>query len=180
MKKNRRVKQAKKEKTESEHLPAVRHRSLMHEMRGIHSDKDIKEALEMNAGFQSDTARMLRISPAALSKRIKNSEMLTQALIDIKEGKKDLAESTIHKQLRKGNVRDSKWYLERVGKDRGYVKRDEHLTANINAGGGVLLLPAPVSMSEWEALAEDWANAPHPGPDDDDVFDYDEDDRTIH
>ena len=144
-------------------------------MRGVITDQDIKEALEMNAGFQSDTARALRISPAALSKRISKSEELTQALHDINEEKKDLAESTIHRQLEQRNIRISKWYLERKAKDRGYVKREELLQANIDAGvGGVLLLPAPVSMEEWTRLAEDWNNAPYPGEEDYDAIDYDD------
>lgn len=183
MRKFRRLKQEKKpkrEKSKKEFLPAVRLRR-MHDMRGIITDEDIKEALEMNCGFQSDTARMLRISPAALTKRIQKSEMLTQALHDIKEGKKDLAESTIHKQLVQGNVRDSKWFLERVGRDRGYVKREELLRANIDGTSdrGVLLLPAPVSMEEWVKLAEDFNDRPYPD-DDDDAIDYYEDDTTIH
>lgn len=48
-----------------------------------------------------------------------------QAFQDEREKIVDMAEATLFKSIREGDTGDAKWVLSRLGKDRGYVERNE-------------------------------------------------------
>ena len=82
---------------------------------------EVIEALRKSGGIISDAAKLLGLScPTSLRRRIKNSPKLNEALDEIREGLKDLAEGNILSALKLGDKDVSKWYLAALARDRGY------------------------------------------------------------
>jgi len=85
--------------------------------------KQCVEAIHNSGGFITPAAKQLNISQAALSKRIKKSKALQQALAETKEQYLDLAETQLIKAVRDREAWAICFYLKCKGKDRGYVEK---------------------------------------------------------
>ncbi len=87
------------------------------------TEKQIIRALEASGGFQSQAARGLKISPAALSGRIKRNKKLQVALADIQEEHLDLAESQLISAIWDREPWAICFFLKCRGKVRGYSEK---------------------------------------------------------
>lgn len=90
-----------------------------------HSDDKIAMTLHDCHGDMTATAKILGIRRSSLKDRIDKSPMLQEVKAELDEAIKDVAESNIRKSVLAGNIRDSKFILTTIGKDRGYVTRVE-------------------------------------------------------
>ena len=95
--------------------------------------KQIAHALEAKAGNITQAARALGVTRDALHKRIAKSEELQRLVIASREELVDIAESTIRKNIRKGDVASTIFVLKTLGKNRGYVERQEITGADSGA-----------------------------------------------
>lgn len=84
------------------------------------TEKQVAEALRKTAGLISYAADAIGISRQAVHDRINHSPHLQALLKEIRESVKDIAEGNILKSIKGGDTKDSRWYLEQTGEDRGY------------------------------------------------------------
>jgi hypothetical protein len=106
------------------------------------TDQDIALALTKSQGRRGIAAKFLGCSTATLHYYINASPFLQSMLKEIDEQELDVAELSLLKQVRKGNVIALKYYLSCRGKHRGWseslvlegnVDRPVTLTADWNA-----------------------------------------------
>ena len=84
------------------------------------SKKAIIEAIKDSGGIMSTIARRLGVTWHTADSWIRESGELMEALQDEKETILDMAESTLFKKIKEGDEQSAKWYLSKVGKQRGY------------------------------------------------------------
>ena len=89
------------------------------------SDKQIIDALKSNAGFVTETAKALGVTYQAIDRRIKRNDKIAKTYHAIRESHLDFAESKLLTKIKDGELTAITFYLERIGKHRGYVKREE-------------------------------------------------------
>lgn len=89
------------------------------------SIKQLAEAIEKNGGNVTKAAKALKITRWALQKRIAKNTELQQAVADAREEMVDIAESEALKQIKLGNTAMIIFTLKTLGKERGYVERQE-------------------------------------------------------
>lgn len=87
--------------------------------------KQLAEAIEKCGGNVAEAARSLKVTRWALQKRIANNKELQQLVADAREETVDLAESMAKQQIREGNTAMIIFTLKTLGKERGYVERQE-------------------------------------------------------
>lgn len=104
--------------------------------RGV-SEAQLVEALKKNVGNVMAAAQSLGISDAAIYQRLRNHPELAQIRKDAEERLTDIAESHLYKAVNRGEWDKVRWWLDRKGKDRGYVTRSELA----NPDGSALLPP---------------------------------------
>lgn len=102
------------------------------------TDKEIADALVASGGVQSSAAVWLReklgviYSQQAISKRMKDNEMLQHAAAEGVQRIGDMAESKLIKAIQNDNISAIFFYLKCKCKDRGYVERQE-INADVKA-----------------------------------------------
>ena len=87
------------------------------------------EALNKSLGIVTHAAKLAGIDRGSHYKWVKSDPDYKQAWIESKRGAIDLAESTLHKEMKeggKGAVTASIFLLKTLGKEDGYVERKEH------------------------------------------------------
>lgn len=87
--------------------------------------EQIAHALQQKAGNITDAAKALKVTRQALHKRIREDEVLQAVVTDARETLVDIAESQALKQIKRGNTAMIIFTLKTLGKDRGYVERQE-------------------------------------------------------
>ena len=87
------------------------------------TDEQIVDALKKNGGFMQMAADALGITRQGLWKRISESESLTEAKEQIRQGNLDLAESVLLKLVKKGHFHATSMLLKCLARDRGYEDR---------------------------------------------------------
>ena len=80
----------------------------------------IFEAIKDSGGIMSTIARKLGVTWHTADSWIRESGELMEALNDEKETILDMAESTLLKRIKEGDEQSAKWYLSKIGKQRGY------------------------------------------------------------
>lgn len=92
----------------------------------IITQKTFWEMAHKHHGILSFMATDWGVSRTAITKfRQKNKDYCDKVLQLTREEMMDTAENNIFKEIRKGNVQESKWYLEKFGKERGYGNKVE-------------------------------------------------------
>lgn len=87
--------------------------------------KEYIKALEKSGGLVAPAARRLGVTRAAVYAMAKNHPTVKAAMDDARADVLDLCESNIFKAVSEGNLNMSTYLLDRLGKDRGYVTRQE-------------------------------------------------------
>ena len=94
------------------------------------------EAIPGSGGIISTIAARVGCAWHTAKKYITTYPTIQRAYDDECEKITDLAESTLIKSIRDGDVASAKWWLTRKGKERGFVQRQEITGAD---GGPVIL-----------------------------------------
>ena len=97
------------------------------------SDEVLAKYLEKSGGFASVVAKQLGMSVWAVCKRIKNSPMLQETVNGIKTTMVDIAESTIVKAVKEGDITATIFTLKCLGKERGWVEKQSVEVDHVNA-----------------------------------------------
>lgn len=85
------------------------------------SQKEVIDALRKCGGIITKTAEMLGLaSIGSFRQRIKNSPVLMAVLDEIRMDVLDKAEDNVITAIKEGDKDLSKWYLTKIGRERGY------------------------------------------------------------
>jgi hypothetical protein len=91
--------------------------------------KDILKAVRGNRGNVTRTAKELKMNRTALERRISNNpkirKIVEEERLSYREEKLDLAEEDLMRRLENGDWHATKYVLSTLGRDRGYVERQE-------------------------------------------------------
>ena len=82
-------------------------------------------AIQQGKGIVYHICRGLDISRQAFYKRVNNDEELQEALHDARQEIIDFAESKLLELIRDGNQNAIMFFLKTVGRERGYVEKQE-------------------------------------------------------
>lgn len=85
----------------------------------------IAEALRKSGGVVSHAAEALGVGRSTLTRRLEAERGLRDVREDVKAETLDLAESTLVKAIKAGNLQAVIFYLRTQGRERGYVERSE-------------------------------------------------------
>lgn len=94
-----------------------------------YTQSEVKKAILGTGGIIMLIAKKLKCDWYSARKYIRMYPQALQELQDERERTKDVAEKNIIDALNKGDLQLSKWYLQTIGKDRGY---GEELNLNGN------------------------------------------------
>lgn len=96
--------------------------------------KQIETALRQCNGLQSQVAKKLNVTAAAISDRIRRSPHLQKVLEEITEKLIDLSENVLHEHMVNKNLTAAIFHLKTKGRNRGYIERKENeLSGNVEA-----------------------------------------------
>lgn len=82
-------------------------------------------ALEQTLGIVTQAAKIAGIDRTTHYKWMNEDPEYKEAVESIKEIALDFAESQLHKQIKKGEVTSTIFYLKTQGKKRGYIEKQE-------------------------------------------------------
>lgn len=85
------------------------------------TNAEIVSAIQASQGLVSVAARRLGVSRRTLYNRINKSRVIREALADARELTSDVAEAKLFQAIRNGEAWAIKFYLQTVGKQRGYI-----------------------------------------------------------
>jgi hypothetical protein len=83
------------------------------------------QALEKHLGVVTSACKTVGIDRTTHYRWLKEDEAYKQAAEDIVNVSLDFAESQLLKQIKDGNTTATIFYLKTIGKNRGYVERQE-------------------------------------------------------
>jgi hypothetical protein len=110
----------------------------------------LEVALRAQAGIQSAAAKALSdvigqpVSPQVVSYNVLRHPRLREAIRQAQDFTLDMAESVMLQALQAGDVNVAKFYLETLGKGRGFTKRIEMTGKD----GGALVVALPAQVAE--------------------------------
>ena len=87
----------------------------------------IEEAIPKCSGNLSRVADLLGITRARVASRVEKTPRLAFALAETKDRMLDSVEEAIQGKAKDGDVSAGKLVLTTIGKERGYVPRQEHV-----------------------------------------------------
>lgn len=89
------------------------------------SIQQVASALEASGGIITAAAHVLGVHRATIHRYINRYPELKEAKQEEAEKTKDLAEGHVLKAIKAGDMHTVRWYLDRLGRDRGYGHRAE-------------------------------------------------------
>ena len=110
------------------------------------------EALEKALGIVTTACKSVGIERTTHYRHMQDDPAYAQAVKDIENVALDFVESQLHKQIQKGEVSSTIFYLKTKGKSRGYIERQQ--TELTGRDGGPIevatrvIFPAAVSKDE--------------------------------
>lgn len=125
------------------------------------TNAQIAQALEQKAGNIAQAAKALGVTRQTLYNRIQKSTQLAQTVVDEREGMVDIAESALRREVINGNITAIIFTLKTLGKERGYVERQEITGAD----GGPLRFTADDAnqakreLDEWQEKKSNGSSA---------------------
>lgn len=108
--------------------------------------EQVEQALRKNLGLVAPTARALGCSTQSVRNYLKRYKRLRDVCHEVREAMLDLAESRVAGAVQKGDMFTIRWYLDRLGHDRGYGQTlratAEHTAADGSTSSMTIYLPA--------------------------------------
>ncbi|QJD54383.1 DNA-binding protein [Aminobacter phage Erebus] len=89
------------------------------------SIKKVTEALMLHSGIILKTAEACGVTRKALYKFIEDHPELEEVREQARDCLLDVAEGHVASEVKRGEMKTTRWYLERMGRNRGYVTRVE-------------------------------------------------------
>lgn len=93
--------------------------------------EEIEAALRESRGIMTAASEVLGVSRSTVSERVRRSERLRKVIDEQRETVGDICESKLFKQIKADNLTAIIFYLKTIGRDRGYIERQE-MNANVN------------------------------------------------
>jgi hypothetical protein len=87
--------------------------------------KAMVEALEKSLGIVTTACKMVDISRETHYRWLREDEAYKEAVDAIADLTLDFVESQLHKQIQKGEVTSTIFYLKTKGKKRGFIEKQE-------------------------------------------------------
>jgi hypothetical protein len=87
--------------------------------------KALVEAMEKSLGIVTTACKSVGVDRTTFYRYYNEDEAFKAAIDDIDNIALDFAESQLHKQIQKGEVSSTIFYLKTKGKGRGYVERTQ-------------------------------------------------------
>jgi hypothetical protein len=107
------------------------------------------EALTKSGGFVSYAAKMLGIAHSSLRERILRHPELQKVQKEVSDSYLDMAEHSLVKKVKDGDLGAICFFLKCKGKERGYVERTESENKNSNTNVNI---ETPASLLSSEQL----------------------------
>lgn len=85
----------------------------------------VEAALRKYKGILSSAAEACGVARTTLYRFMEKHPELKEVRNELDETLLDVAETNVITDLEKGDMKTTRWYLDRKGKDRGYVTRAE-------------------------------------------------------
>ena len=89
------------------------------------TDAQIIDALKEARGMVAVAARKLGVSRVTIYNRRDKSEAVRDAIEEARDFTTDVAELKLYESIQKGEAWAVQFYLKTLGKDRGYVERQQ-------------------------------------------------------
>lgn len=99
--------------------------------------KALLDALEKSLGIVTTACKSVGVERTTFYRYLNDDPEFKEAVADIENIALDFAESQLHKQIQKGEVSSTIFYLKTKGKGRGYIERSQ--TEVTGKDGGPLL-----------------------------------------
>jgi len=122
-------------------------------------DKKIIEAIRAIGPFISEVARSLSMKPNTLYHRVERTKKLQEVMDEERDAIVDISESNVWKGVKAGDKKDSKYILDRLGKNRGYTTRAEIIDLSENKHITVTPDLSGFTADELKKFMEGLANA---------------------
>jgi NADH:ubiquinone oxidoreductase subunit E len=90
-----------------------------------HTAEQVIDSIRKNHGILAAAARDLGVTRNTVYRYVKNYPTVEAALEDERQIWIDMAESELIKAVKKGNITAIMFFLKTVGRNRGYVERQE-------------------------------------------------------
>jgi hypothetical protein len=87
--------------------------------------KQLLKAIQNSGGIINNIAKRLNIAWHTCNKNIKKHPEAIQAVENEKEKNLDKAENVIMDAIDEKDIQTSKWYLQTIGKNRGYTEKHQ-------------------------------------------------------
>jgi hypothetical protein len=92
----------------------------------------VLEAVRGSGGIVSVVAKKLDVHWGVAKKVIEEHPETVQAFQEERERVLDMGEQHLLRKISEGDLPTIKWYMGRIGKDRGYSTRNEVISTNLN------------------------------------------------
>lgn len=129
-----------------------------------YSEEQVAEALRKSNGLMSHTAKRLKVSVVTMYNYVNLYPALIQIAKEATEANIDQAESSLQKQVRKGNMTAICFLLKTKGKGRGYVEHDQGMSLQtfrrIVEQMGRTVLKYVKNEELLHAIEQEWAQIP--------------------
>jgi hypothetical protein len=102
-----------------------------------HTADEVIDAIKKSHGIVASAARILGIDRSTVQRYINNYPTIKAALENEREVWTDIAESQLIRAVRKGSLPAVMFYLKTVGRNRGYIERQEFTGAD---GGAIEII----------------------------------------
>lgn len=90
-----------------------------------HTAEEVIEAIKKNNGFLAPAARDLGIARSTIFRYVSRYPTIKQAVDDLRDENIDFAEHQLMKAIKNGSIPAIMFFLKTVGRNRGYVERQE-------------------------------------------------------
>ena len=96
--------------------------------------KDLLIALEKSLGIVTTACKTVGIDRTTYYRYLNDDAAFAEAVKDLDNVALDFAESQLHKQIQKGEVSSTIFYLKTKGKHRGYIEKTQQEVTGKDGG----------------------------------------------
>jgi len=141
-----------KEKPKAKKSPkskAQRNKKVLNKMDS--NKKALIEALEKSLGVVTAACQKCGIARSHYYNYLNDDPEFFKQVADIQNIALDFVESKLYKQIQTDNLTATIFYLKTKGRGRGYSEHETGVNP-LTGKGGVIEMPAPASIVDWEKM----------------------------
>lgn len=106
-------------------LPLRANLQFQHNKKMRYKASQFIAAIDGSGGFITTIAKRVGCDRGTVYNAMSNYPTVKQAILDEKDGLKDMAENELLRQIKDGNTTATIFFLKTQAKDRGYIERQE-------------------------------------------------------